>query len=939
MKVKKFAILAYVLVIAMLLPIGSMVVTADNDAGLAVPSYIEPYVDGAGEDNLSIAVKYDPGKEFDIIITDKRTGKEYHTNPIFQDPTLSSNTEMQKLLKSHLVLYYSFDPNGSSAALQDVGYMSSSTREAKFYSFDDCVAKEQVEIEEIHENGRLVGYKVIYGLGETKPALFPKFLMASQAEAWISQVPEDQREAFQKDFEKRYKRINIEEERAKIEREVNRLTDTAAKNQKREAMEKELADLIASIPLLLEEDGYELYPDNYSVAFKRGQMVKMWEVVGYTREDLENDYAISGYVDTTGTLSFHIPVEYRLEGNSLKATILTKEIVYPAEVAILRIDMLPSFLASGLSDEGYIFVPDGSGALIELNKVDQRSTSYQIQIMSWSKDEAYSQLNLNIRDIPYYEQAILPVFGHKTQDSGVFAIIEQGSELTNILASTSDPQTKLNLSYVSFYPTQKDLIYYSSGESSGIQMFPKLSIQEERQTIDLKTKEMITQIVTRRYCRLPDSDFVIRYNFLESDKTDYSSMANFYRNYLIQTYGLERISEDTGVPFYADIYGIIDKKVSFVGFPINIKYPLTTFEQASEIVAALQDKGIDNMKLRYMYVANGGAVQTYGNKFKVQRQLGGSKGFNEFLNKMAERNVDVFPNVDALHVFKDKMFEGFAPRKDAIETLGMTVSIIVDRNLATGVADYYREREYYHPRWAVSPGLYEKTFDGLKQGLAKYDNKRVGLGTAGTILNSDFDTDLIIDRTQTARIIANELKKLKQDGYDVIVERGNYYTLPYVSDVLNIPMTSSRFIVEDYEIPFVQMVLHGLVEYAGEPLNVTQDFNFTILKCLEYGAGVYGRYMYEDDSVFQNTYFDNFYSLDYRNWVEDTSEIYKIVNDSIGDVRNQFIVAHERLAKDVYRTTYEKGKQVVVNYSDVEYVDRDGWSVAPGSYLVFEGAN
>lgn len=151
-------------------------------------------------------------------------------------------------------------------------------------------------------------------------------------------------------------------------------------------------------------------------------------------------------------------------------------------------------------------------------------------------------------------------------------------------------------------------------------------------------------------------------------------------------------------------------------------------------------------------------------------------------------------------------------------------------------------------------------------------------------------------------------------------------------------MTSSRFIVEYYEVPFVQMVLHGLVEYAGEPLNVTQDVKYTIMKCLEYGAGVYGRFMHENDSVFQNTYFDNLYSMDYRNWLEETETIYNAVKDSIGDVRNQFIVKHERLATGVYRTTYEKGKQVVVNYSDVEYVDREGWSVAPGGFQVFEGA-
>ena len=172
------------------------------------------------------------------------------------------------------------------------------------------------------------------------------------------------------------------------------------------------------------------------------------------------------------------------------------------------------------------------------------------------------------------------------------------------------------------------------------------------------------------------------------------------------------------------------------------------------------------------------------------------------------------------------------------------------------------------------------------------------------------------------------------------MEKGFVYTVPYATAILNIPLTSSGFTVADYDIPFVQMVLHGLVEYAGEPLNLNQDVQYNILKCLEYGATVYGRFMYEDDSVFQNTYFLNLFSLNYVNWLNETEEIYTAVNEAIGDVQDQFIVNHERLAENVYRTTYENGKQVIVNYNTFDYVDEAlGITVGARDYWVMGGAN
>ena len=77
---------------------------------------------------------------------------------------------------------------------------------------------------------------------------------------------------------------------------------------------------------------------------------------------------------------FRIPIEYRLEEDSLVVTVPTEDVVYPLEVEspdgelvtmpLAAITVLPYFGAAGENEEGYIFVPDGSGAIMMLNNGD-----------------------------------------------------------------------------------------------------------------------------------------------------------------------------------------------------------------------------------------------------------------------------------------------------------------------------------------------------------------------------------------------------------------------------------------------------------------------------------------------------------------------------------------------------------------------------------------
>lgn len=960
MKMKRYAVICYVLLIALLLSFSSMAIVP-ADPQYVSPDYVEKYIDPNEESYLTLSYDYEFGEVLNIKVTDERTGKVWESNPIFTVGDKGSNEERTKLLKSQLMVKYAYDKN--TANVGSANYMADLRTETTVYSFEDSVEKDQLDIiETFDESGNLVKLRVEYGFGNVEDIPVPKVLTKERLDYWLEQCFKRDDEGnivvddagnpvidtrLQDTLFNYYEEISIAEKLKDYERELRRIKDDKEREARAKEQEKELERFLSDYPGLKLQDGeqilYKVYDTTLMNIRSQREAMATWASIGYNKDELEKDYNLAMHTEITTGFAFVVPVEYELQGNDLVASIISDEILYPNGVVLVEIHLLPSFGAGDdTTEDAYTFLPDGSGAVVIHNKSESRITSTIISLLGFAKDEAN---NSNIvTEVPYYETSVLPVFGQKQDDNAFVAVIEKGFEVAGIFANSSDNLSKFHLSYPIFYPTVRDTVTTHTGAATpgqsnlnGVVRYPRVNTIEIGEYRDGNLLRMMSNIQVKSYARIPATDLSVRYSFLSGEDASYVGMAKFYRNYLIDTYKLDKIEAKDDIPLYTDIYGAIDKMVSYVGFPFNVKYALTTFKQAGEIVDAIQALDISNIKMRYLYMANGGAVSTAANKFNVMGKLGGEKGFKTFLKNMNAEGVTVYPEIDLIHVFDDKLFDGFSPNKHAVQTLGKTQSIIYDKDLATGI-NPLGAFEYFHPRWAISTNYYEKFAAEFFKDYEKYDNKYISIGSYGNTLNSDYYEKKTIDRTQTSRVMVELLAKYKEEGYDIIVEKGYSHVLPYVDTVLNIAMGSSKLVYTDYEVPFLQMVLHGLVEYAGEPINVNQDYSTNVLKCLEYGSTVYVRLMYQENDVFQNTYFQNLYSMDYRAWLETIDTMYDEVNAVLGQVQDQFIVDHERLDYNVYRTTYENGLQVIVNYNLEDYVDAvSGRTVAAQGYIVIGG--
>ncbi len=139
----------------------------------------------------------------------------------------------------------------------------------------------------------------------------------------------------------------------------------------------------------------------------------------------------------------------------------------------------------------------------------------------------------------------------------------------------------------------------------------------------------------------------------------------------------------------------------------------------------------------------------------------------------------------------------------------------------------------------VSPSAFMTLYEKFAKKYQKYEVGNISVLTLGTDLNSDFNMDRPLTREDSKEYTTFLLNRIKQDNNKVIASSGNAYTLPYITDLIEVPMDNSRFAISSQSVPFTGMVLHGYKNFAGTAVNMAGDVKYEILKSIENGSALY----------------------------------------------------------------------------------------------------
>ena len=627
------------------------------------------------------------------------------------------------------------------------------------------------------------------------------------------------------------------------------------------------------------------------------------EVAEMNMEDRDEINASFGYEEEPA-ISFWIPVDYELTATGLKATIPNNEIKYDTEaLSLVSIDFLKYFGSASKQENGYMFVPDGSGAIINFNNGKTNITS-DLRVQLYGLDDGRETLTR-----PYStEGAYLPVFGIKRANTAMFAIIESGDTNATVVADIAGKNATAvdrNRCYTSF----------------------KMNEYEELQFKNQGKKSKIYQQF------MNSADLSIHYSILEGEKANYNGMAEYYRNYLLDKNVLSK-KDFKDVPFNIELVGAYDHDTAFLGVPYKETKAITTFEGCKAIIEKLNKAGITNVSINYKGWANGGLRNTVFNKVKVLKELGGKKGLEDLLAYADQLGVNLYLEAELAFVYNNSMFSGYSELTKA--------SRLVTRNVAYHYQylDDWNTAANDNAASIVSPTvIYDiNAEDNSKSFSMKVLNdlnelkvKGVSLGSLGYNLPGNYKIKDFSDRDKVSKIYA-EVAKQFGESMSVMAKGTNYYMLPYVDNIFEISNTSSKFNLADISIPFYQMVIHGSIQYSGDPINLDGDTRQVFLQSVEAGSGMYYRWCYSTNDEVQDLWFEGMYSLSYESWIDQAIEMYKEYNDLLSSVAGEFMVSHEVVAEDVTKVTYSNGVAVYVNYNSFDYTAQDGTIVKAESF-------
>lgn len=185
----------------------------------------------------------------------------------------------------------------------------------------------------------------------------------------------------------------------------------------------------------------------------------------------------------------------------------------------------------------------------------------------------------------------------------------------------------------------------------------------------------------------------------------------------------------------------------------------------------------------------------------------------------------------------------------------------------------------------------------------------------------------------TLSYCTDALKTLKDGGMFLTADGGaNAYALKYLSVIAQLPVTDSDFDITDYEVPFYQIAVSGLVGYTLPAVNLSSDPNRMFLKALETGSGVSFILAENGSNPLDGNFYSQYYSIDYSLWADTITSEYAVLKERAGLIRQSAVYRHTRQTEQVTETVYENGAIVFVNYGDVDYASSYG-TVPAGSYL------
>ena len=595
-----------------------------------------------------------------------------------------------------------------------------------------------------------------------------------------------------------------------------------------------------------------------------------------------------------------IPVEYTLGKDYLAARIVVSEIREHPDATLMSIGLIPFFGAGSTSDEGYLFVPDGSGGIIDFNNRRQAYAEFDEPVYGRDSTQSVTLARTTERGLP------VPTFGIRNGDNAMLAVITEGDYSANIRANVSGAKTSYNHVFAEFQFARSANVELK-GIDRSVRNIPKV-VQPE----------------------IPLPYYEVRFFPLPGEIPGYVEMAERYRRFLQEERNFTTKISVNGLPMYGEFVGGVEKTVSVLGIPIRKVVPFTTFAEGGSIATDLVEGGVTELVLRYTNWMRDIEGSRVPRRFHANRALGGNADLSALAELEKTGSISLY--LDAGIVSFLKSGNGYSRHTDTARTVSRLPAIVYRYRLST----WERDPETL-PRYLLDPELIDDAVIRWSDAAMASGYANLSFPRLGSILYSDF-ADEGSSRTRAGEIIRGTLEDLDLADRSLLLPRAQGYAFPYVSHIIDTPIVSSGYQIVDRSVPFLQIVLHGYVSYAGPAINFSSDPWYIVLKSLETGSAPYFVWAAAEPSVLSGSGHGEYFAANFYAFRDDAIRYYAILADVLGPVSHEEITGHRSSADGVAETDYGETVTVVVNYNS-HPVARYGATIPGRSFRIFENAS
>lgn len=591
---------------------------------------------------------------------------------------------------------------------------------------------------------------------------------------------------------------------------------------------------------------------------------------------------------------FGLTVNVTLDGNALVVNVPDESIIENGvDTFIGTISLYPFMGYTYLdSQDGYMLIPDGNGALIYLDNKDKKYSSGFSQMIygtdyGISNIASPSLLREDYDTVIDVKKVLAPIYGmvHLEDKFGYLAIVEEGEKRASIEAHPNGVMVDYNRCFAKFI---ERTVYVQPLNKTNADTMNKVEVDRTH------------------------TDLQVRYLFVADEEANYSGLANQYRDYLLEQ-NLVTV-QDTNYKTRVDFLGTDREEWLITTKAVT----MTTTEQVKTIYQELKDGGVESLLTVYKGWQSGGLYNVPITKYKADRHIGGTGSLTKLIKDSAQDGYDLYLYSDGLRV-----------NPSETSTLYQVVKKINKRTLTESVYS-----KVYQTFMYIMPNKANNNLKKLIQSYTKDGVSNMALsGISNTLFSYSYKGNYY-SRYDCADSYLNTVSTLN-DAANLILEQPFAYLWNDTKAFLDMPLGSSKYMYVDEEIPFLSMVLKGILPMYSDYVNFEANKAEFMLQMIE--AGVYPSFYltYEDSSELIYTNSSDLYSTKYDTYKDLIVEYDQIFSELSGLTKDSYIIAHEKPQNLTTKVTYDNGVVIYINYNKTP-VTIDGVLVDGMSYKVGE---